>query len=93
MHWQGRESILRMNSVDVAAKKFATCLVGAPEKVYQQLDAAAPVDAGLVGRDLGKLPQSSHHINQHVHRLVGQQAHQGIQSTVFLKPSDKMEGL
>lgn len=73
--------------------KKATCLVGALEEVYEQLDAAAPVDAGLVGRDLGKLPQSSHHINQDVHWLVGQQAYQRIQSSVLLESSDEMEGL
>lgn len=51
------------------------------------------MDAGLVGRDLGKLAQSSHHINQHIHRLVGQQAHQGVQRSILLEPLDKMEKL
>lgn len=89
----GREGGRVFYRPTVWMQKSATCLVGALEKVYQLLDATAPVDVGLVGRDLGKLPQSSHHINQHIHRLFVQQAHQGIQSSVLLEPSDKMEEL
>lgn len=67
-------------------RENSTCLVCSSEQVNERLDASTLADGGLVIGYLGKFSQGSHYIYQNFFRLIGQQANQGLQGFVLLKP-------
>lgn len=71
--------------LDITTSSSA-CLVGFSEQVNQILDASTLPDGDFVSRDPCKLSQSSHYIDQHFLWLIRQEADQGRQGVVLLKP-------
>lgn len=67
----------------------STYLVCSIEQINKWLDASTLADGELVSRDLSKLCQGPHNINEHLFRLTSEQIHQGLQGFVLLKALDE----